>query len=104
MFTFKTRIKEDLKIQTGKNSRVFFKFSVLDNNLNLPTSFCSCYLELKTIDVLCFEILLGKTLTSTGPSFVVYHQAEASSVFNITNEWRIYQDEYLESILEKNTL
>ena len=41
MFTFKTRVKEGLKIQTGKNSRVFFKFSVLDNNLNLPTSFAA---------------------------------------------------------------
>ena len=60
--------KRTLKNRLEKMIGFIFKFSVLYKNLNLPTSFCSCYLELKTIDVLCFEILLGKTSASTRKS------------------------------------
>ena len=60
--------KRTFKNRLEKMIGFIFKFSVLYKNLNLPTSFCSCYLELKTIDVLCFEILLGKTSASTRKS------------------------------------
>ena len=60
--------KRTFKNRLEKMIGFIFKFSVLYKNLNLPTSFCSCYLELKTIDVLCFEILLGKASASTRKS------------------------------------